>query len=78
MKAAVLHTFGEPLQIEDVSVPEPALRRGSDPGRGLRCLPFGLADHSSSEQPGFKSATKARLIPGHEVVGRVAKRGSWR
>ena len=75
MKAAVLHTFGEPLQIEDVSVPEPA------PDEVLIQVEACGVCHSDlqiirGEQPGFKSATKARLIPGHEVVGRVAKRGA--
>ena len=28
------------------------------------------------DQPGFKAITKQALIPGHEVVGRVARKGT--
>ena len=75
MKAAVLHTFGEPLQIEDASVPEPATDEVQ-----IRIEACGVC-HSDlqivrGDQPGFKSATKERLIPGHEIVGRVTKRGA--
>ena len=73
MKAAILHTFGEPLQIEDVPVPDPAPDEVQ-----IQIEACGVC-HSDlqivrGEQPGFKSVTKGRLIPGHEVVGRVTKR----
>ncbi len=75
MKAAVLHTFGEPLQIEDVSIPDPATDEVQ-----IQIEACGVC-HSDlqivrGDQPGFKSVTKGRLIPGHEVVGRVTNRGA--
>ena len=76
MKAAVLPDFGQPLSLEDVPVPEP--REGEVLVQVEAC---GVC-HSDlhlidGDTPGFRAATKPRLIPGHEVVGRVVRRGAW-
>jgi len=75
MKAAVLPDFGQPLSLEDVPVPEP--REGEVLVQVEAC---GVC-HSDlhlidGDTPGFRAATKPRLIPGHEVVGRVVRRGA--
>jgi propanol-preferring alcohol dehydrogenase len=74
MHAAVLPGFGQPLSLEDVPVPEP--REGEVLVQVEAC---GVC-HSDlhvidGDSPGFRAATKPRLIPGHEVVGRVVRRG---
>ncbi|EHR70874.1 Zn-dependent alcohol dehydrogenase [Burkholderiales bacterium JOSHI_001] len=75
MKAAVLQSFGAPLALLDLAVPEP----GPDEVL-LRVQACGVC-HSDlhiidGDTPGFKAGTKAQLIPGHEVVGTVVKRGA--
>jgi propanol-preferring alcohol dehydrogenase len=75
MKAAVLHKFGMPLVIEDVPVPEP------QPEEVLVAVHACGVCHSDlhivdGDLPGFRTATRERLIPGHEAVGRVARCGA--
>ena len=71
MKAAVAHKFGEPLQIEDVPVPEPG------PGQVLvRVVASGVC-HTDVHAADGDWPVKPTLpfIPGHEGVGDVAKVG---
>jgi alcohol dehydrogenase, propanol-preferring len=75
MKAAVLPDFGQALRLEDVAVPVP----GADEVLlqvevcGVCHSDLHIAD---GDLPGFRAATKPRLVPGHEVVGRVVARGA--
>lgn len=74
MRAALLHDFGQPLQIEEVPVPTPG------PGDVLVRVEACGVCHSDlhiaeGDTPGLKALTKQRLIPGHEVVGRVVALG---
>lgn len=74
MKAAVLHGFGQPLSIEDVPV------RSPEPDEVLIHVEACGVCHSDlhvveGDQPALKAATKQLLIPGHEVVGRVVRKG---
>ena len=74
MKAAILENFGAPLKIEDVARPIPG-----DDDVLIRVEACGVC-HSDlhiveGDLPGFRAGTKKRLIPGHEVVGRVVERG---
>ncbi len=75
MRAAVLESFGQPLVLSDVEVPQPG--EGEILIRVERC---GVC-HSDlhiidGDTPRFRAAAKPRLIPGHEVVGRVEKLGA--
>ena len=75
MKAAVLQAFGQPLALCDLPRPEALADEVL-----LQVLACGVC-HSDlhivdGDTPGFKAATKAQLIPGHEVVGTVVARGS--
>jgi len=75
MKAAVLHEFGAALAIEDLPVPTPAADEVL-----IRIEACGVC-HSDlhivdGDLPPFRAAAKQRLVPGHEVVGRVAARGT--
>ena len=75
MKAAILHTFGPELSLEDRPRPVP----GPDDVL-LQVETCGVC-HSDlhvieGDQPALKGATKPDLIPGHEVVGRVVERGA--
>lgn len=75
MRAAVLESFGQPLAITDVPLPEPG--EGDVLIKVERC---GVC-HSDlhivdGDTPRFKAGTKPRLIPGHEVVGFVEKLGA--
>jgi propanol-preferring alcohol dehydrogenase len=75
MRAAVLPDFGRPLDVMDLPVPEP--REGEVLVQVEAC---GVC-HSDlhivdGDSPGFRSATKPQLVPGHEVVGRVARLGA--
>ena len=75
MKAAVLPDFGQPLSLEDVPVPEP--REGEVLVQVEACGVCHSDLHlTDGDTPGFRTATKPRLIPGHEVVGRVVRRGA--
>jgi propanol-preferring alcohol dehydrogenase len=74
MKAAVLNEFGAALAIEDLPIPTPA-----DDEVLIQLEACGVC-HSDlhivdGDTPAFRSAAKKRLIPGHEVVGRVVARG---
>ncbi|MFL6665075.1 MAG: alcohol dehydrogenase catalytic domain-containing protein [Rhizobacter sp.] len=74
MRAAILPAFGEPLRIEDVDAPTPAADEVL-----LEVEVCGVC-HSDlhiidGDTPGFRAAAKPRLVPGHEVVGRVIAKG---
>jgi alcohol dehydrogenase, propanol-preferring len=74
MKAAVLTGFGEPLLVDDVPVPE----IGADEVL-IQVEACGVC-HSDlhiahGDTAAFKAITKPRLVLGHEVVGKVAKKG---
>ncbi|HEY6306856.1 MAG TPA: alcohol dehydrogenase catalytic domain-containing protein [Candidatus Angelobacter sp.] len=74
MKAAVIHEFKQPLVVEDVDVPVP------DAGDVLIKVEACGVCHSDlsiadGDWPQLKRMIKKPLIPGHEVVGRVVKRG---
>jgi alcohol dehydrogenase, propanol-preferring len=75
MKAAVLAEFGQPLVLQDVAQPTPeadeVLLRVEVCGVCHSDLHITLGD-----LPGFRGVTKPRLIPGHEVVGRVFAKGA--
>ena len=75
MKAAVLADFGQPLVLEDVAQPLPeadeVLLQVEVCGVCHSDLHIALGD-----LPGFRGITKPRVIPGHEVVGRVVAKGS--
>jgi propanol-preferring alcohol dehydrogenase len=75
MQAAVLHEFGPTLSVEEVPRPVPG------PDDVLIEVEVCGVCHSDlhvaeGDQPALKGATKANLIPGHEVVGRVVQRGA--
>jgi propanol-preferring alcohol dehydrogenase len=70
MRAAVMQAFGQPLALEDVPAPQPA------PGEVLIRVEACGVCHSDlhiveGDQPRFRAGTKPRLVPGHEVVGKV-------
>ena len=70
MKAAILPDFGQPLRIEDVPTPVPEADEVL-----IQVEACGVC-HSDlhiahGDLAGFRAATKARVIPGHEVVGKV-------
>lgn len=75
MKAAVLIRFQAPLAIENVAIPEPL------PEEVLIEVHACGVCHSDlhivdGDLPGFRAATRERLIPGHEVVGKVVGVGA--
>jgi propanol-preferring alcohol dehydrogenase len=74
MQAAVLTEFGKPLTVEDVPTPDPlpdeVLIQVS--ACGVCHSDLHIAD---GDLPGFRAVTKARVIPGHEVVGTVVRCG---
>ena len=74
MRAAVVTDFGQPLSFEDLPVPTPA------PDEVLVQVEVCGVCHSDlhiadGDLPGFRAGTKPRLVPGHEVVGRVVRKG---
>ncbi|HUK30142.1 MAG TPA: zinc-dependent alcohol dehydrogenase [Candidatus Acidoferrum sp.] len=74
MRAAVLHEFGKPLVIEDMAKPRPGA------GEVLLQVEACGVCHSdlhlaSGDWPAFAKLIKQRLIPGHEIVGRVVELG---
>ena len=75
MKAAIRPDFGEPLSLEDVATPvaldDEVLVQVEVCGVCHSDLHIALGD-----LPGFRVATKPRVIPGHEVVGRVVAKGA--
>ncbi len=75
MLAAVLSDYGKPLLLENVPVPNPLADEVL-----LEVLACGVC-HSDlhiadGDLPGFRAVTKQRVIPGHEVVGRVVRCGA--
>ena len=75
MRAAILPDFGQPLRIEDVPTPV------AEADEVLMQVEVCGVCHSDlhiarGDLAGFRAATKARLIPGHEVIGRVVSTGS--
>jgi len=75
MKAAILPGFGQSLSIEDAPIPSPK------PDEVLIQVEACGVCHSDlhvadGDQPALKAVTKARLIPGHEVVGTVVEKGN--
>lgn len=71
MKAAVVHEFGKPLSIEDVSVPRPAA--GQILVRVVNCGVCHTDLHAANGDWPVKP--KLPFIPGHEGVGHVAAVG---
>jgi propanol-preferring alcohol dehydrogenase len=71
MKAAVVHTFGQPLQIEEVPVPEVT------PGQVLVKVVASGVCHTDLHAADGDWPVKPTLpfIPGHEGVGFVAALG---
>jgi propanol-preferring alcohol dehydrogenase len=72
MKAAIVHDFGKPLRIQDVSVPRPS------PGQILvRVVASGVCHTDLHAAEGdWPVKPKLPFIPGHEGVGYVAAVGS--
>jgi propanol-preferring alcohol dehydrogenase len=75
MKAAILPDFGQPLRLEEVPRPEPEADEVL-----LQVEVCGVC-HSDlhiaeGDLAGFRAATKARVVLGHEVIGRVVGRGA--
>ncbi len=75
MKAAVLHAFKTPLALEEVPLPEPGVDEVL-----IEVEVCGVC-HSDlhvaeGDWPQLASIVKKPLILGHEIVGRVVKRGS--
>ncbi len=71
MKAAILHSFAEPLRIEEIPTPTPG------PGEVLIKVAACGVCHSDlhlamGEWDLLKPITKLPLVPGHEVTGTVA------
>jgi len=74
MQAAVLTEYGKPLVLESVPAPDPSVGEVL-----IEVLACGVC-HSDlhiadGDLPGFRAVTKRRVIPGHEVVGRVLRCG---
>lgn len=74
MKAAVIQEFKQPLVIQDVEVPVPETDEVliKVEACGVCHSDLSIADN---DWPQLKRIIKKPLIPGHEVVGRVMKRG---
>ncbi len=74
MKAAIVHEYGKPLQIEDVDVPTPdsdeVLIRVEACGVCHSDLHLAEGDWKS-----LYKIIKHPLIPGHEIIGEVVERG---
>jgi len=75
MQAAVLHAFGPMLSVEEV--PRPAPKAGEVLIEVEACGVCHSDLHvAEGDQPMLKAVTKANLIPGHEVVGRVVEKAA--
>jgi propanol-preferring alcohol dehydrogenase len=74
MKAAVIQEFKQPLVVQDVAVPVPEADEVliQVEACGVCHSDLSIAD---GDWPQLKRVIKKPVIPGHEVVGRVAKRG---
>ena len=71
MKAAVLHQFGKPLQIEDVPVKEPGVNQVL-----VKVITCGVCHTDLHACEGdWPVKPKLPLIPGHEAVGYVVALG---
>ena len=75
MKAAILADFGQPLRLEDVERPVPEADEVL-----LQVETCGVC-HSDlhivdGDLAGFRAATKPRVVPGHEVIGKVVAKGA--
>ena len=75
MKAAILPAFGQPLALEKIATPVPEADEVL-----LQVEHCGVC-HSDlhiieGDLAGFRAGTKPRLIPGHEVIGRVVAKGA--
>ena len=75
MKAAVLHEYKQPLEIEEVALPAP------DAGEVLIRVEACGVCHSDlhvaeGDWPQFAALTKKPLILGHEIVGCVEQKGA--
>jgi propanol-preferring alcohol dehydrogenase len=75
MRAAILPDFAQPLRIEEVPTPVP------EADEVLMQVEVCGVCHSDlhiaqGDLAGFRAATKARVIPGHEVIGRVVAKGA--
>ena len=75
MRGAILPDFGQPLALEEVPRPVP------ESDEVLILVEACGVCHSDlhiahGDLPGFRAATKPRLILGHEVVGRVVEKGA--
>ena len=71
MKAAVVHDFTSPLQIEDISIPEPGIGEIV-----VKIEASGLCHTDIHAAHGdWPVKPKLPFIPGHEGVGRVARVG---
>ena len=75
MKAAILADFGQALRLEDVERPVPEADEVL-----LQVETCGVC-HSDlhivdGDLAGFRAATKPRVIPGHEVVGKIVAKGA--
>jgi len=70
MKAAVVHAFGQPLQIEEMTVKEPGLHQIL-----VKVIASGVCHTDLHAVDGDWPVTpKMPLIPGHEAIGYVAGR----
>ncbi|AYN01824.1 alcohol dehydrogenase AdhP [Chryseobacterium sp. 3008163] len=71
MKAAVIHTFGEPLQIEEMPVREP-----SDNEILVKVIACGVCHTDLHACEGdWPAKPKMPLVPGHEAIGYVVALG---
>lgn len=75
MKAAVLTAFQAPLALEEVPVPTPLADEVliEVHACGVCHSDLHIVD---GDLPGFRAATRERLIPGHEAVGKVVACGT--
>jgi len=75
MRAAVLHSFKEPLTIEEVK--RPAIGAGEVLIRAEACGVCHSDVHiADGDWPQFAKIVKRPLILGHEIAGRVAEKGA--
>ena len=71
MKAAVVHAFGQPLQIEEIPVPEPGIHQVL-----VKVIASGVCHTDLHAVSGdWPVKPKMPLVPGHEAVGYVAAIG---
>lgn len=75
MRAAVLHEFKQPLAIEEIARPEPGPEEVlvEVEACGVCHSDLHVVDADWTE---FARIVKRPLVPGHEIVGRVAEKGA--